>query len=131
MNTLDVQPGPARDALLVHEAGHIRRSNVLGPVAEMISDLFHPHLSGHGRVRHAERAAETAAIIGPVQGHQDEPLDLREQVSEPDHVIRPVNSHQVYEVAFEPDRHLQFARRIQEASVTGDGDHFVAGTDTE
>ena len=80
MNTLDVQPGPARDALLVHEAGHIRRSNVLGPVSEMISDLFHPHLSGHGRVGHAERAAETAAIVGPVKGHQDEPLDLREQV---------------------------------------------------
>ena len=48
-----------------------------------------------------------------------------------DHVIGPVNPHQVYEVALEPDRRLEFARRIQEASVTGDGHHFVAGTDTE
>src|SRR5215813_10375772 len=80
MNKFDVQASPARDPLLMHEAGHIRRSNVLRPVAEMIADLFHPHARGHGRVCHAERAAETAAIVRPVKGHQDEPLHLFEQV---------------------------------------------------
>ena len=81
MNKLDVQASPVRDPLLMHETGHIRRSNVLRPVAEMIVDLFYPHARGNGRVRHAERATETAAIVGPVQGHQDEAFDLREQIS--------------------------------------------------
>jgi hypothetical protein len=74
MHTRDVPPGPVRDALRVREAGHIRRSIIVGALAEMIADLFYPHLRGHSRARHAERAAETAAIVGPVQGYQDEAL---------------------------------------------------------
>jgi hypothetical protein len=44
-----------------------------------------------------------------------------------DHVIRPVDPHQVDEVAFEPHRRLEFTGRIQEPDVTGDGHQYVAG----
>src|SRR4051794_26639736 len=76
---LELDLCPACDALLVHQAGHIRRDHVFSPVAELVLNLVESHPSGYGLVRHAKRAAKSTTFIGPVQRHQHQSLDLREQ----------------------------------------------------
>ena len=70
VNVFEIEPCPPGDTLLVHQAGHIGRYHVLGPVAEMIVDLLEPHPGGYSLIRHAERTAKAAAVIWPIYGHE-------------------------------------------------------------
>jgi len=70
---------PARYTLLLHQAGHVRRNHVFGPVAQLVLDLVEPHSGGHGLVCHTKCAAKTATFIGSVHGYQYQSLDLRKQ----------------------------------------------------
>ena len=79
MDVLQILAGSPRDALLVHQAGHVRGNDVFGAVAELILNLVESHACGHGFVRHAERAAKPATVVGPIKGHEYQSLDLRQQ----------------------------------------------------
>src|ERR1700679_823446 len=76
MNVFEIELGPPRDTLLMHQTGHVRRNHVFGSVAKMIVGLVHPHPGRHGFVCHAESTAKTAAVIRPIYRHQDQALHL-------------------------------------------------------
>ena len=79
MNVLEIQTGMPRDPLLVHQARHVRRDDIFGPVSKMIVNLVQTHPCGDGLVRNAERAAKSTTIIRPIYGHKDQALDFRKQ----------------------------------------------------
>src|ERR1700739_2447601 len=70
VNVLEVSSCPPRDALLVHEAGHIGRDNVLSAMAQMIVYLVQPHARRYSFVGHAEGAPKATAVIRTVHRHQ-------------------------------------------------------------
>jgi hypothetical protein len=78
MDVLQTNFCPARYTLLVHQARHVRRYHVFGPVAQFVLDLVESHSGGHGLVCHTKCAAKTATFIGSVQGYRYQPLDLRQ-----------------------------------------------------
>jgi hypothetical protein len=81
VNVLEIQTGMPRDPLLVHQARHVRRDDVFGPVSQMIVNLVQTHPCGDGLVRYAKRAAESTTIIRPIYGDENQALHLRQQGS--------------------------------------------------
>jgi hypothetical protein len=43
VNVFEIQIGAPRDSLLVHQARHVRRDYVFGPVPKMIMNLIQAH----------------------------------------------------------------------------------------
>src|ERR1700722_5540575 len=69
VEVLEIDFGPARDALLMHQTGHVRRNHVFGSMAELVLNLVEAHSGRDGFVRNAKRTAKATALIGSVQGH--------------------------------------------------------------
>jgi hypothetical protein len=63
VDVFQIESGVPRDPLLVHQARHVRRYDVFGTVAKMVVSLLQSHPGGHGFIRDAESAPETAAVI--------------------------------------------------------------------
>src|SRR5580700_7840006 len=79
MDVLETDLRPARYTLLVHQARHVWRNHVFGPVAQLVLDLVESHSGGNGLVCHTKCTAKTATFIGSVQGYKYQPFDLRKQ----------------------------------------------------
>ena len=80
MDEADVETQPFRAALLVHEARHVGRNDVLGPRVVMVGDLVVSHLGRDRLLENGECAAEPAAFIRPSRGHELDALHLAEQI---------------------------------------------------
>src|SRR5215469_12148543 len=79
MDVFQVQAGALRDALLVHQAGHIGRDYVFGAVANVIMRFFDAHARRDGFVGYAEGSAEPATIIRAIDRYSHETLHFGKQ----------------------------------------------------
>ena len=70
VDELERQPEPLGAALLVHQAGHVGGDDVLGAGLAVVAHLVVAHLRRHRLLEHRERAAEPAALVGPLRHHE-------------------------------------------------------------
>src|ERR1700747_2001135 len=70
VDVLEICACSLRDPLLVHEAGHVRRDNVLGAMPKVIVHLVEAHSCRYSFVGHTECAPKTAAVIRTVHRHK-------------------------------------------------------------
>src|SRR5258708_13409585 len=80
MDVFQIQAGSLGDAVLMHQAGHIWRHHVFGPVTNMVVCFFNAHARRDRFVRYAEGSSETATIIRTIDGNDDDTSYFGKQI---------------------------------------------------
>ena len=74
------RPSAFGAALLVHQAGHVGRHDVLGPGAVMVVDLVVAHLGRDRLLEHRKSAAEATAFIRSARRHELDASHLAQEI---------------------------------------------------